>query len=230
VPALIAIDGPAGSGKSTVAARLAAELGFDRLDTGAMYRVVALRALSAGVGPEDHDALVALARAVRIEVGDRVLADGEDVTEAIRSDAVDRVVSAYAADAGVRAELVRQQRAWANGRSGAVVEGRDIGTVVFPDAPLKVFLTARLEERARRRASAAGAGALALRDAYDSGRETSPLRPAPDAVVIDSSELDVEQVVAEVVALARRVGLEPRPKGVGRGDLSGGDGSARREA
>jgi cytidylate kinase len=149
VPALIAIDGPAGSGKSTVAARLAAELGFDRLDTGAMYRVVALRALSAGVGPEDHDALVALARAVRIEVGDRVLADGEDVTEAIRSDAVDRVVSAYAADAGVRAELVRQQRAWANGRSGAVVEGRDIGTVVFPDAPLKVFLTARLEERER---------------------------------------------------------------------------------
>lgn len=210
MPALIAIDGPAGSGKSTVAARLAAELGYDRLDTGAMYRVVALRALSAGIEPDDRDALVSLARSVRIEIGDRVLADGEDVTEAIRSDAVDRAVSAYAADPGVRAELVRQQRAWANGRAGAVVEGRDIGTVVFPEAPLKVFLTARLEERARRRGSAAGAGALARRDAYDSRRETSPLRPAPDAVVIDSSELDVDEVVAELVALAERAGLERR--------------------
>jgi cytidylate kinase len=210
LPALIAIDGPAGSGKSTVAAKLAALMGYDRLDTGAMYRVVALRALTAGVEPGDHERLVALVRSLDIDVGERVLVDGEDVTEAIRAPAVDEAVSAYAADAEVRAELVRRQRRWAEGRPGVVAEGRDIGTVVFPDAPLKVFLTARLEERARRREGRASAEALAERDQQDAGRQASPLKPALDAVVIDSSELGVDDVVAKVLALAERAGLSAR--------------------
>jgi cytidylate kinase len=216
---LVAIDGPAGAGKSTVARALARELGFTYLDSGAMYRSVALAALQRGAGtlPEHPDALGELARAVAIELGGRgsasspgtplpVLLDGRDVTEAIRAPEVSEAASVAAADPQVRAALVAKQREMI-AHGDWVAEGRDIGTVVAPDAELKVFLTADPRERARRRAAELGADVATvlaeqtMRDQRDSGREHSPLQPAPDAVTLDTSGLGVEEVVRRIAEL-----------------------------
>ncbi len=205
---LVAIDGPAGSGKSTVARAVAARLDVAYLDTGAMYRSVALAALERGVDPADGDALAKLAASLDIAVGERVSVDGVDVTAAIRGPDVTRVVSAVSAHPPVRAELVRRQRRWAEEHAGGVVEGRDIGTAVFPDADVKVFLTASEQERARRRQRDDGApnvdavaADIKRRDEIDSTRAASPLRPADDAVVIDTTGHTVDEVVDRVVGL-----------------------------
>jgi len=205
---VIAIDGPAGSGKSTVARAVARRLGLAYLDTGAMYRSVAFAALGQGVDPTDGDALAKLASGLDIELGDRVLVDGVDATAAIRGPEVTAIVSAVSAHPPVRADMVRRQRQWASAHGGGVAEGRDIGSVVFPDADVKVFLTASEEERARRRQRddrapdvAAVAADLARRDSLDSSRATSPLRPADDAVVIDTTGRSVDDVVDQVLGL-----------------------------
>lgn len=203
---LIAIDGPAGSGKSTVARAVAARLGLDHLDTGAMYRAVAFAALERGVDPGDPGAVAVLATVLEIEVGESVVVDGVDATVAIRGQEVTAAVSAVAAVAAVRVELVGRQRAWAAARSGGVVEGRDIGSVVFPDADLKVYLTASDAERARRRVAEGGDDAafvmadMARRDGLDSTRAASPLLVANGARVIDTTGRTVAEVVDEVVA------------------------------
>jgi cytidylate kinase len=205
---VVAIDGPAGSGKSTVARAVANRLGIAYLDTGAMYRSVAFAALAQGVDPGDGETLAKLARGLDIQLGERVLVDGEDATAAIRGPEVTAIVSAVAAHPPVRAEMVRRQRRWADEHGGGVAEGRDIGTVVFPDADAKVFLTASEGERARRRQRddsapdvQAVAAALAQRDAVDSTRAASPLRPADDAVVIDTTGRTVDDVVDQVLGL-----------------------------
>ena len=199
---VIAIDGPVGSGKSTIAKAVAEHLGLAVLETGAMYRAVAVAALRRGIepGPDTADELVELARGVTIDAGQRILVHGEDVTAELRSQAVNRAVSAVASDAAVREEMVERQRAWAETHGGGVIEGRDIGTVVFPDADLKVFLTASEEERARRRNADEDAADLARRDQLDSTREASPLTAAPDALRIDSTKMSVEEVVQEIVS------------------------------
>jgi cytidylate kinase len=208
---VVAIDGPAGAGKSTLAEAVAEHLGVERLDTGAMYRAVAWQALASGVNPDDTDTVGEMVRRLEIVVGDRVTVDGTDVTEAIRTAEVDRAVSAVAANAEVRTTLVARQRQWVSERGAGVVEGRDIGTVVLPDADLKVYLTARTEERARRRAEERGDGQsvaqiesdLQRRDRLDSTRSVSPLilpeDVAADAVVIDSSGKSADQVLREVL-------------------------------
>jgi cytidylate kinase len=196
---LIAIDGPAGSGKSTVSRALATRLGIDRLDTGAMYRAVAWAALHRHVDPADRDAVAELARSLSIEIGDRVEVDGTDVTAAIRGPEVSGVVSVVAANGGVRAVLVERQRRWMAERGGGVVEGRDIGSVVFPDADVKIFLTASADERARRRPEES-VDALSRRDRLDSTRAASPLGVADGARVIDTTGRPVEDIVEEVVA------------------------------
>ena len=193
---VIAIDGPAGSGKSTVAQAVARKLGVGYLDTGAMYRSVTYIALERGVDVNDGEALAALARDLDIEVGDRVTVDGDDVSEAIRAPAVNGAVSTVAAHPAVRAELVKRQRTWAVEHRGGVIEGRDIGTVVFPDARLKVFLTAGEGERARRRRDAAD---VEQRDRLDSTRPISPLKAADDAIVVDTTELTVDEVVTRIL-------------------------------
>lgn len=210
----IAIDGPSGAGKSTVARRLATELGYTYIDTGAMYRAVALKAVRLGITVGDEAAMTALAEQSGIEFapGDngtqRVLLDGEDVTEAIRSPEATRLSSPVSAISGVRRVLVAQQQAMGAG-GGVVMEGRDIGTVVFPNADVKVFLTASEEERARRRwlerRSAGDEVTLDQiilqqreRDTRDSSRADSPLRPAEDSVVIHSDIMSVDEVVARI--------------------------------
>jgi cytidylate kinase len=200
---LVAIDGPVGSGKSTVARMVAARLRLPWLETGAMYRAVALAALRRGIelGPAAAPAVAALAATLDIEAGERVVLEGEDVTADLRTPEVGRAVSAVAALPEVRRELVRRQRAWVEGRGGGVVEGRDIGTVVFPGADVKVFLTASEEERARRRGRDEAAADVARRDRLDATRAVSPLAAAPDAVVIDTTGRPVEDVVAEIVRL-----------------------------
>ncbi len=205
---LIAIDGPAGSGKSTVARAVAARLGMAHLDTGAMYRSVALAVLRRGVDPEDADAVAEVAAQVKIDTeGGRVRLDREDVTAQIRSPEVSEVVSAVSSHRGVREELVRRQRAWADSRSGGVVEGRDIGSVVFPEAVLKVFLTASDATRAERRSKEGDgqdyesvAADIARRDELDSTRSASPLAPAEGAVTIDTTNRTVDEVVEDVVS------------------------------
>jgi cytidylate kinase len=198
---VVAIDGPAGAGKSTVARKLAEQLGFAYLDSGAMYRAAALAALDGG-DPAER------ARAAAIEVGERVLLDGRDVTDAIRSPAVTEASSRIAVNPAVRAALVEKQRALL-GNGDWVAEGRDIGTVVSPDSALKIFLTASPEQRAQRRAAELGTDwrvvlrDQALRDAQDSERAHSPLRPAPDAIELDTTDRPVEDVVAQVVGLVR---------------------------
>lgn len=202
-PKLIAIDGPAGSGKSTVAKAVAARLGLPYLDTGAMYRAVAFAALRRDVDLASPDALAELAGQLDIEVAERVLVDREDATQAIRGPAVTRAVSAVAAAAPVRAELVRRQQAWAHHHGGGVVEGRDIGTVVFPEADLKVYLIADETERLRRRALESGdevAQDIARRDLADSQRVASPMVAAPDAVVIDTTGRTIDDIVEEVLS------------------------------
>ncbi len=206
---VIAIDGPAGSGKSTVARALAARLGLQYLDTGAMYRSVAFAVLRSGGDPDDGDATAAVARAVELEIGpDRVSVDGVDATVEIRGPQVSQAVSVVAANPEVRAELVSRQREWANLRGGGVLEGRDIGTVVFPDAELKIYLTADPAERARRRAKEvtdleyeAVAADLARRDTIDSTRAADPLTEAADAVVVDTTGMTIDEVVAAIAAL-----------------------------
>jgi len=212
---VVAIDGPSGSGKSTVARGVAAALELEVLDTGAMYRAVTLAALDAGVALDDADACAALAGRLDISVERGVTrVDGRDVSAEIRGPAVTGAVSTVAAHPAVRAHLVDRQRAWVERHGGGVVEGRDIGTVVFPEAPVKVYLTASDEERARRRqrdeaAAARHVGvddvkaALDRRDAIDAGRTVSPLRVASDAIVIDSTTVDADAVVADIVARAR---------------------------
>ncbi len=212
---VIAIDGPSGSGKSTVAREVAAALDLAVLDTGAMYRAVTLAALDAGVALDDADACAAVVRTSVITVEDDVtMLSGRDVSAEIRGPVVTGAVSTVSAHAPVRDILVAQQREWVAGHGGGVVEGRDIGTVVFPDATVKVFLVASDEERARRRQRDEMAAArtvavedvqaaLDCRDAIDSGRAVSPLRAADDAVVIDSTRLDIDTIVAEVIACAR---------------------------
>jgi CMP/dCMP kinase len=206
---VVAIDGPAGAGKSTVARAVARELGFTYLDSGAMYRVVALAALRRGADPAQ------VASEVRIEVGDRVALDGEDVTAAIRSPEVSAAASQAAADPAVRRALVVQQRRLLAGGDW-VAEGRDIGTVVAPEAEVKVFLTADPAERARRRAQELGLDPAVVlaeqaeRDERDRTREHSPLAAAPGAVVLDTTGLDQAEVVARVAQLAREA-LRRRP-------------------
>jgi cytidylate kinase len=199
---IVAIDGPAGAGKSTVARGVAAELGFTYLDSGAMYRCVALAVLEGGGEASE------VARGLRVGLGERVTLNGRDVTVAIRSPEVSEEASRVAADPAVREALVAKQRELL-GAGDYVAEGRDIGTVVAPDADLKVFLTASAEERARRRAAELGVDPetvladQALRDERDRSREHSPLRPAPGAVELDTSGSGVPDVVARVVDLVR---------------------------
>jgi CMP/dCMP kinase len=208
---VIAIDGPAGSGKSTVAKALAARLGLDYLDTGAMYRAVTFAALRRGIDPSESEQVARIVPDLDLVVSpDGVVVDGVDATIEIRGPEVSRAVSIVAANPDVRAEMVRRQRAWVESRGGGVLEGRDIGTVVFPDAELKVYLTADPEVRAQRRSKEVAdldyetvAADLARRDAFDQGREASPLTEAPDAFVVDTTGLSVDDIIdaiAEQVA------------------------------
>ena len=203
---LVAIDGPAGAGKSTVARALARRLGFTYLDSGAMYRCVALLWLDSPDSPERRPPV--LAREAHSVLGDRAILDGRDVTEAIRAPEVSEAASRVAADPGVREALVAKQRALIAGGDW-VAEGRDIGTVVAPEAELKIFLTASPEERARRHAAELGVepqtvlAEQTLRDERDATREHSPLAAAPGAVLLDTSGLTVEQVVERIAALAQ---------------------------
>lgn len=205
---IIAIDGPAGSGKSTVARAVADRLGIEYLDTGAMYRSVAFAALLGDVDPADAEAVAALAPRLEIDVtAGTVVVDGVDATIEIRGPEVSRAVSVVAANSSVRADLRDRQRRWAAERGGGVMEGRDIGTVVFPDATLKVYLTASPETRAGRRAKEVTdldyetvAADLARRDALDESRDDSPLVEAADAVVIDTTDRSVDEIVDEVIA------------------------------
>lgn len=206
---VIAIDGPAGSGKSTVGRGLADRLGLTYLDTGAMYRAVAFAAIRAGLDPSDHDPITHVAKAIELQVDDgKVMVDGVDATIEIRGPEVSRAVSLVAANPGVREELRARQRLWASEHGGGVIEGRDIGSVVFPDAVLKVYLTADPEERARRRAGEMAevgfdrvAADLARRDALDRGRADSPLVEPDGAVTVDSTSMSVEQVLDLLVGL-----------------------------
>lgn len=210
---VIAIDGPAGAGKSTVARALARALGITYLDSGAMYRCVALAALRAGADLDDPRAVGELAERVVIELGDgRVRLDGEDVGVAIRTPEVSAAASRISVHPEVRRAMVgRQQQLIAAGRF--VAEGRDIGTVVSPDAPLKVFLSATDAERARRRAAETGEpveavlASQAIRDSRDREREHAPLRVAADAIEVDTTGLSVDEVVDRIAGLARERGL-----------------------
>jgi len=210
---LVTIDGPAGSGKSSVARAVAGRLGVVNLNTGAAYRAAALLAIREGADLEDGPGLAALARRVGLDP-DGARVDGERVPEPdLRTPEVSAAASRVSAHAALREVLLPVQRAAAEearGRGGAVVEGRDIGTVVLPDAELKVYLSAAPEERARRRASQTGREgeldrireAIARRDRQDSEREVSPLKPAPDAVVLDTTALSLDEVISRVLELA----------------------------
>lgn len=206
---VIAIDGPAGSGKSTVAKAVAKQLGLDYLDTGAMYRAVAFAAIRRGIEPDDAETVGELARSVPMDVAPAAVSvDGVDATIEIRSPEVTRAVSAVAANPAVRKELVARQREWASEHGGGVVEGRDIGSVVFPDAATKVYLTANDAERAARRSKEMLdmhydqiAADIARRDHVDSTRAASPLTIADNAKVVDTSGKGIDDVVAAVLAL-----------------------------
>ena len=200
-PLVIAIDGPVGSGKSTIAKALGEQLGLAVLETGAMYRAIAAAALRRGIepGPERVDDLVALAGTLTVDDAG-ITVDGEDLSDELRSPEVNQAVSAVASEPKVRAQLVERQRKWARDHDGGIVEGRDIGTVVFPDATLKVFLTASEEERARRRNDDEDAATVARRDHLDSTRAASPLSAADDALVIDGTDLSVEEIVSRIVS------------------------------
>ncbi|NVN48919.1 (d)CMP kinase [Mycolicibacterium hippocampi] len=217
---VISIDGPAGTGKSSVARGLATSLSARYLDTGAMYRIVTLSVLRSGIDLGDAAAIAGIAGDIELAVGhdpgeDRSYLAGEDVSAEIRGDAVTKAVSAVSAVPAVRTRLVDLQRALAAGPGNVVVEGRDIGTVVLPDADVKIFLTASAEERARRRndqnvaAGAADDYARVLadvkrRDHLDSTRAVSPLRAAEDAIVVDTSDMNQSQVIAHLVELVEQ--------------------------
>jgi cytidylate kinase len=211
---VIVLDGPAGAGKSTVAREISRRLGLSFLDTGAIYRAITLTMLREGVPAADSPQLRRVLRDFRISFrGGRILVGDDDVTEAIRTPEIDERVSGYSALPAVRSSLLDIQRAQAAG--GLVAEGRDMGTVVFPDADLKIFLTASPESRARRRyderlsrGESADYGeildAVNRRDEFDSNRETAPLRQAPDAVLLDTTDLSFDQVVERILSLAER--------------------------
>ena len=207
-PQVIAIDGPAGAGKSTIARALAARLGLDYLDTGAMYRAVTFAAMHRGVPVDDVPAVAALAREVELQIGDDgVFVDGVDITNQIRRNDVTAAVSAIASNSGVRTELRNRQRAWADAHSGGVIEGRDIGSVVFPDAILKLYLTASPRVRAERRVAEAGGDvdeierAIAVRDGHDTGRLDGPLLQADGSCTVDTTGLSIDEVLATIEGL-----------------------------
>ena len=216
---VITIDGPAASGKSTTARMAAERLGYTHIDTGAMYRAVTLKVLRAGLSPDDSAGIAGMLPTthvvlVRGQNGLRVMLDGEDVTDAIRTARVTRAVSAVSSHAAVREAMVREQRAM--GKDGGIVlEGRDIGTVVFPDADLKFFMVAGIKSRAQRRQKELAERGekisleslereIAERDTRDASRAVSPLRKADDAIVVDTSDLKIEEQVELVVGTARK--------------------------
>ena len=218
-PPIIAIDGPSGSGKGTIARRVATALGFHLLDSGALYRLVALAGSRRGVEERDEAGHAELARTLPVQFGEderggeRILLDGDDVSLDIRTETAGAAASRVAAMPAVRAALLERQRAFARS-PGLVADGRDMGTVVFPAAALKVYLTANADERARRRHNQLKEKGLTVtiadlsqeireRDLRDSSRPVAPLRPAEDAVLLDSTGLSIEQVVDQVLALAR---------------------------
>ncbi len=214
-PIVVAIDGPAGAGKSTVGRAVARRLGLEYLDTGAMYRAITFAALRRGLDPADENDIAELSESVVMSLdptpdGTAVHVDGVDATIEIRGREVTSAVSAVAANSRVRAELVRRQRRWVAEHHGGVVEGRDIGSVVFPDATLKLYVTASARVRAERRVAEIGGdvsdveASIIERDRKDSTRSDSPLTEAAGSVVVDTSGLSIEQVVDEVLAL-----LEP---------------------
>ena len=211
---VVAIDGPAGSGKSTVARKVAEETGLAYLDTGAMYRAITLGVLNRAIDPEDRDGVAAVLDEIDIEVGrSTVIVDGAAATDAIRSATVTRSVSAVAANPAVRSALVRLQREWISQQDGGVLEGRDIGSVVAPDAAVKVFLTASTRERARRRALETGGDVdeveadIIRRDGLDSSRDDSPLIVAHDATTVDTTGVPINEVVDAIVAMAAEADL-----------------------
>jgi cytidylate kinase len=211
---VIAIDGPSGAGKGTIARAVASELGYRHIDSGAMYRAVGWKALQDGLPLEDEDAIAQLARDSHIDLAETLVAiDDHDVTQAIRTPEIDRAAAAVARLPKVRAVLVERQRLFADGR-GIVMEGRDIGTVVFPKADVKIYLDAAPEERARRRASDSTrknrpapvsevATLLTERDQLDRTRAVSPLQVANDALVIDTTGKSINEVVSEVLGVVR---------------------------
>ena len=208
---VIAIDGPAGAGKSTVARALANRLGLEYLDTGAMYRAVTLAAMRRGIDLADVEQVAKLAQQLTLEVGEHgVLVDGIDATTEIRSREVTTAVSTVASNSAVRAELVRRQRNWANERGGGVLVGRDIGSVVFPDAELKLYLTAAPRVRAERRVAEAGGDvdemteAIELRDQYDRQRADGPLVQADGSIVVDTTGLSIDEVLERIEQLLER--------------------------
>ena len=209
---VIAIDGPAGAGKSTVARQVSTATGLRYLDTGAMYRCVALEVQNTATDPNNAEAVGKIARNVKVVIErDAAILNGVDVSTEIRTSEINAIVSIIAAHTPVRDAMREQQRQWIQAQKGGVVEGRDIGTVVFPDAILKVFLTASPEVRAERRVGQTGgdikavAASIAERDHLDSTRLDSPLRPSQGSVIVDSSNRNIEEVVAEIVTHFVRV-------------------------
>ena len=205
---VVAIDGPAGAGKSTIAKALAAKLGVRYLDTGAMYRAVTFAAMTSGIELSNQDLVAELTRKSKMLLTDEtVMINGLDATTAIRSSEVTAAVSTVAANSQVRTELRERQRQWIADHNGGVVEGRDIGSVVFPDATLKVYLTASPIVRAKRRVTQSGgnvdeiAASIASRDLQDSSRSDSPLTQTDDAITIDTSDRSIDQVVAQLVEM-----------------------------
>ncbi len=206
---VIAIDGPAGSGKSTIAPLVAAQVGLKHLDTGLMYRAISFRGLTLGIDVADEQAYADLADEIEFTVldGGVVEIEGAKYKEELRAEDVSAIVSPISANVDVRNELVKRQRSWIVENSGGVLDGRDIGTVVYPEARLKIFLVADIDERARRRADQTGQhldqirSAIEKRDHADSTRESMPLKKADDAIEVDTTELSIDQVVAKVTEL-----------------------------
>ena len=205
---IIAIDGPAGAGKSTIARALAARLGLQYLDTGAMYRAITFAAMRRNISLDDAATIGSLARSATLNVSeDGVIVDGLDATAAIRTPEVTAAVSKVAANSEVRAEMRSRQQRWAAEHGGGVIEGRDIGSVVFPDAELKLYLTASPRMRAQRRVAEAGGdvdeieAAIAARDHYDSNRTDSPLTFADGSIVVDTTGSSIDEVLAHIAAL-----------------------------
>ena len=218
---VVAIDGPAASGKGTVAQRVAGRLGFHYLDSGALYRLVALQALATGTRTDDGDALAALARDLDVRFdGERIELTGRDVTDALRDEPVSAAASRVAVHPGVRAALYQRQRAFRRA-PGLVADGRDMGTVVFPEASVKVFVTASAEERARRRALQLAAKGIDVniqsllreiqeRDTRDANRAAAPLVPARDAAILDTTGMTIDAAVAAVLARCKAAGIGVR--------------------